>query len=165
MMNMEDRLWDYIDGLSSKEERNAIEQLMKTDAAVSMKHEELLSFHQQLQSIELDEPSMGFKNRVMEQVLASPQPSALKTKVDKRIISVIAGFFIVTIGGMLAYTISQMNWTGGESFTLPKMELPAINWSLFGSPAFTLFFLSVNVVLGLVLLDKIITARRKHSAS
>lgn len=165
MMNMEDRLWDYIDGLSTPEERNAIDQLLKNDPAIRMRHGELLSLHQQLQSIELDEPSMGFKNRVMEQVLASPQPAALKTKVDKRIISVIAGFFIVTIGGMLAYTISQMNWTGEESFTLPKMGIPVINWSLFGSPAFTLFFLSVNVVLGLVLLDKIITARRKHSAS
>ncbi|MEO6167304.1 MAG: hypothetical protein ABIO46_15225, partial [Chitinophagales bacterium] len=88
---MEDRLWDYIDGLSSREERNAMDQLLKNDPAVRMKHDELLSLHQQLQSIDLDEPSMGFNNRVMEQVLTSPQPSALKTKVDKRIISVIAG--------------------------------------------------------------------------
>ncbi|MEO6169274.1 MAG: hypothetical protein ABIO46_01105, partial [Chitinophagales bacterium] len=78
---------------------------------------------------------------------------------------VIAGFFIVTIGGMLAYTIAQMNRSGEESLSLPKMEMPVINWSLFGSPSFTLFFLSVNVVLGLVLLDKIIASQRKHLAN
>jgi len=165
MMNMDDRLWDYIDGVSSPEERSAVDQLLKTDPVLKMKYDELLTFHQQLQSIELDEPSMGFKNRVMEQVLASPHPSTLKTKVDQRIIAAIAAFFILTIGGMLGYTLSQIDWNSGGSIPVPKVEIPVINWSIFGSPSFLLFFLSVNVVLGLVLLDKMITARRKHSAN
>src|SRR5262245_4488375 len=97
MMNMEDRLWDYIDGICPAEERSAIDGLLKTDEAWRKKYNELFSFHQQLQSIELDEPSMGFKNRVMEQVLASPHPSSLKTKVNKRIINGIGGFLILII--------------------------------------------------------------------
>src|SRR4030095_9029720 len=99
MNSMEDRLWGYIDGLGSADERTVIEQLLKTDAEWKKKFDELTSFNLQLKSIELDEPSMGFKNRVMEEVLASPHPSMLKTKVNKRIINGIGLFFVITILG------------------------------------------------------------------
>lgn len=164
MMNIEDRLWDYVDGFCSDEERSTIEKLLQSDPAVKIKYEEMLLLQQQLKSVELDEPSMGFKNRVMEQVLAGPHPVALKTRVDNRIIYLIAAFFVFTIGGMLAYTIYNMGWSNAKNFELPKMELPVVNWSLLENPAFTLFFLSINVVLGLLLIDKIVTARRRHTA-
>lgn len=164
MMNTEDRLWDYIDGLCSPEERNTIEQLLQSDATFSMKYDELLSLHQQLKSVELDEPGMGFNNRVMDQVLVGPHPTSLKTKVDNRIIYAIAAFFVLTIGGMLADMISKMDWSNSKIFELPKMEVPAVNWSFLENPSFTLFFLSVNVVLALVLIDKVVVARRKDAA-
>lgn len=164
MMNIEVRLWDYVDGFCSDEERSTIEKLLQSDPAVKIKYEELLLLQQQLKSVELDEPSMGFKNRVMEQVLAGPHPVALKTRVDNRIIYLIAAFFVFTIGGMLAYTIYNMDWSNAQNFELPKMELPVVNWSFLENPAFTLFFLSMNVVLGLLLIDKMVTARRRHTA-
>ena len=162
-MNTEDRLWDYIDGTCSEEDRIAIEQLLKTDATGKRKYDDLFSLNQHLQSMELDEPSMGFKNRVMEQVLASPHPSVLKTRVDQRIIYGIAAFFIITIGGVLGYTFSKMNWGSPSGYNLPTVKMPEVNWSLFTNPTYTLFFLSVNMVLGLYLVDKYIHARRKHS--
>lgn len=161
-MNTEERLWDYIDNLCSPEERTAIEQLLKTDASWKQQYEELLAFHQQLHAVELDEPSMGFKHRVMEQVLLSPPPAALKTRVDNRIIYGIAAFFVLTICSVLGYSLSQINWGDSSGFNLPEMKLPAINWSMFSSTGYTLFFLSVNMVLGLFLLDKYIAARRKQ---
>ncbi len=165
MMNMEDRIWDYIDGLSSPEERAIMERLLQSDPAVKSRYDELLILQQQLKAVELDEPSMGFRNRVMEQVLAGPHPVALKTRVDNRIIYIIAAFFVCTIGGMLAYTIYKMDWSGSASgFELPRVALPVVNWSFLENPSFTLFFLSMNVVLGLLLIDKIVTARRKHAA-
>lgn len=160
MNNMEDRLWDYIDGLSSFKERTAIDNLMKTDSSWKMKYDELMVLHNQLQSIELDEPSMGFKNRVMEQVLAAPHPAMLKTKVNKGIIYSIAAFFIVVIGGMLAYVLSQVKWDAPSSIGLPSMEVPAINWSILSNSSYTLFFLSAGVVLALVLVDRYVTMRR-----
>lgn len=164
MMNLEDRLWDYMDGHCSAEERHAIEKLMQSDPAVKIKYDELLLLQQQLKSVELDEPSMGFKNRVMEQVLAGPHPVALKTRVDNRIIYLIAAFFVFTIGGMLAYTIYNMDWSNAQSFKLPQMQLPVVNWSFLENPSFTLFFLSMNVVLGLLLIDKMVATRRRHTA-
>lgn len=160
-MTTEDRLWDYIDGTCSVNERTVIDQLLKTDATWKMEYDKLMLLHQGLQSMELDEPSMGFKNRVMEQVVASPHPSMLKTKVDRRIIYMIAAFFVAAIGGTLAYAISLVDWNASGSFKLPQVNIPAINWSFFGSSGYTLFFLAVNVVLGLVLLDKFLSARRK----
>lgn len=163
MKNMEDRLWDYIDGTCSPDERKAIEDLMNTSSQVKAKFEELSNLHMQLQSMELDEPSLGFKNRVMEQVLLSPHPSTLKTKVDSRIISVIAGFFVLTIGGILAYMLSEINWQSTYDLGLPEVSMPTVNWSSLASPSFILFFLSLNVILGLALLDKMLSARRKHA--
>jgi hypothetical protein len=160
MNNMEDRLWDYIDGLSSSEECTTIDNLMKTDSSWKMKYDELMALHKQLQSAELDEPSMGFKNRVMEQVLASPHPAVLKTKVNNGIIYSIAAFFIVVIGGMLAYMLSQVSWNSSSSLDLPSIKVPAINWSMFSSSSYTLFFLSAGVVLALLLVDRYVSMRR-----
>ena len=162
MNNMEDRLWDYIDGTCLPDELMAIDALLKTDPLVKARYDELSGLHRQLQSMELDEPSMGFKNRVMEQVLVSPHPSTLKTKVDSRIISIIAGFFVLTIGGILAYMLSEINWQSNYDLGLPEVTMPTVNWSLLASPSFILFFLSLNVILGLALLDKMLSARRKH---
>lgn len=164
-MNTEDRLWDYIDGLSTAEERLAIEQLLHSNATIRLKYEELMALHDQLTKMELDEPGMGFKNRVMEQVLAGPHPVSLKTRVDKRIINAIAAFFVITIGSMLIYILSQVNWNAGGSIKLPAFKMPQVNWSFFSGSSFTLFSLSVIVVLALLLIDKMVTARRKEATT
>lgn len=163
MINPEDRLWDYIDGTCNEQERKTIEQLLETDVVWKQKYEELTALHQQLKSMELDEPSMGFRYQVMEQVLASPHPSLLKTKVDRRIILAIAGFFILLITGLLGYTLSQVDWSSTSGSSLPSWNLPKINWSIFDSSGFMLLFLTADVIIGLFFLDKFISARRRKN--
>lgn len=163
MSNMENRLWDYIDGNCLPDERMAIEKLLNNDTALKEKYEELLSVHRQLLAMELEEPSLGFRNRVMEQVLQAPHPSTLKTHVDKRIISLIAAFFMLTIGGILAYTVSQIDWNVSSEVNLPQLQMPAINWSVLGSNSYMLFFLSLNVILGLALLDRMLASRKRQA--
>ena len=41
---MEQRLWDYIDGLSAADEKGLVEQLLREDAGWKMKYQELLEF-------------------------------------------------------------------------------------------------------------------------
>jgi len=63
--NIDDRLWEFIDGQSSKEEKSAIEKLIETNKQWKEKYHELLELHQLVQSSSLEEPSLRFTRNVM----------------------------------------------------------------------------------------------------
>ena len=48
--NIEERLWEFIDGHSSLEEKTVIERLLQTDAEWKAKYSELLEVNEMLQS-------------------------------------------------------------------------------------------------------------------
>ena len=54
--NIDDRLWEFIDGQSSMEEKSAIENLIETNKQWKEKYHELLELHQLVQSSTLEEP-------------------------------------------------------------------------------------------------------------
>ncbi|MBU2045487.1 MAG: hypothetical protein KJ712_02000, partial [Bacteroidetes bacterium] len=86
MNTVEEGIWDYIDGLSSLEEQEAISQLIANDPVYQDKYQELLAIQKDIQLIELDEPSMSFTNKVMDKVAFQIKPLSAKAMVDKRII-------------------------------------------------------------------------------
>jgi len=57
---MEERLWDYIDGMSSVNEKTVVEKMIETSQEWKAKYHELLDVHQLMQSAELESPSMRF---------------------------------------------------------------------------------------------------------
>ena len=65
---METRLWEFIDGRSSGNEKNIIEQLLENNQLWKKKYKELIDIHRLVQSTELEEPSMRFTKNVMEQI-------------------------------------------------------------------------------------------------
>src|ERR1700761_5730669 len=65
---MEERLWDYIDGLSSTAERSAIEEMIASNIEWQRKYRELLDLNQMMNSSELEAPSMRFTKNVMEAI-------------------------------------------------------------------------------------------------
>ena len=83
---MEDRLWDYIDGLSSPAERSAVETLIAANQEWRRKYRELLDVHQLLAGSELEEPSMRFSKNVMEEIARHHVAPATTTYVNKNII-------------------------------------------------------------------------------
>src|ERR1700730_5897233 len=66
--NMEDRLWDFIDGFSTTDEKSAIEKFVKSNFEWQRKYHELLEVHQLMNSTELDAPSLRFSKNVMEEI-------------------------------------------------------------------------------------------------
>ncbi|HEY8896605.1 MAG TPA: zf-HC2 domain-containing protein, partial [Niastella sp.] len=101
-LNMEERLWEYIDGACSEEERLFIEQLVATNAEWKAKYQELLELQDLLSHrLELDEPSLRFTMNVMESISKHYIAPAAKTYINKRIIRGIAAFFILSIIGLL----------------------------------------------------------------
>src|SRR5580658_1433041 len=78
---MEDRLWDYIDGISSPAERSAVETLIAANLQWQRKYRELLDVHQLLAGSELEEPSMRFSKNVMEEIARHHVAPATNTYV------------------------------------------------------------------------------------
>jgi len=164
--NIEDRLWDYIDGSCSVEEKSSVEQLIATQEVWHTQYRELLNVHQQLQqSLELETPSMRFSQNVMEEIARYQIAPATKTYINKKIIYGIAFFFLFLITGVFIYSLSQVNWSasgpGATGNFIDRYMSTKIDWSRFFNNTWMTVFMMVNVVLGLMLLDMYLTRKRQ----
>ncbi len=171
---IQDRLWDYIDGLSSPAERSAVDELLAANLEWQLQYRELLNVHQLLNTSELDAPSMRFTRNVMEEIARHHVAPATKTYINKNIIRGIGAFFLAMILGFFTYALAQFNWSaaGSGSSTLlpanPKLNLERLN-NLNVSKAFNSTYISVFmliiVVLALMLLDMYLQRKREQQRS
>jgi len=163
--NPEERLWDYIDGLSSPQEKTTIEQLVQSDAEWKAKYQELIEVQQLLQSSELEAPSMRFTKNVMEEIAKLHIAPATKSYINKRIIWGIGAFFITLIVGFLVYGFAQVDWTVQGDSKLPvdfsKVDLAKVDLSKMFNNDWVNAFMMINVILGLFLLDRFFANKRK----
>jgi anti-sigma factor RsiW len=153
MNTIEEKLWNYIDGTSPEEERRAIDILIAQDEVCRRKYEELLALNREFSKIELDEPSMAFTYNVMEAIRTEHAQQPLKAGINKRIIKVISGFFIISIALLLILALSNVHTgTANISVHLPDgLRLPDIK-NYLGKPILE-GFLFFDIVLGLFLFD------------
>ncbi|WP_342646079.1 hypothetical protein [Mucilaginibacter sp. CSA2-8R] len=160
MNSIEEKLWNYLDGNCSPEEREAISHLIATDPTYQQKHQELLAFNQELENIELDAPPMAFTYNVMEAIRTEEASKPLKASIDHRIITAIAAFFIVTIAVLLVTALANSHTYGvHETVQIPvKVQIPTLT-RYFSGPVMK-GFLFFDVVLALFLFDGYL--RKKH---
>lgn len=153
MNTIEEKLWSYIDGTCSGEDKKAIDILIERDDVYKRKYQELLVLNQELSNFELEEPSMAFTYNVMEAIRAEHAQQPLKAGINKRIIKGISGFFIVSITLLLILAISNVH-TGSANISvhLPdSLRLPDIK-NYLSKPVLE-GFLFFDIVLGLFLFD------------
>lgn len=159
---MEERLWNYIDGAGDAGERSAIEQLLESNVEWRSKYQELLDVHQLLNATELDEPSMRFTRNVMEEIARLQIAPATKSYINKKIIYGIGAFFITMIVGFLVYGISQIDWSAGSnSNQVIPIDFDKVNFSVFFNNTYVNMFMMLNVVLGLMFLDRYLANKKK----
>jgi len=159
--NIEGRLWDLIDGNLSAEEKSFVENLVHTNQLWREKYSELLLVHSMMQeSLELEEPSMSFTRNVMEDIGRLQITPASKKYLNEKIISGLAGFFVLSIIGFIIYAFSQATWKSGTESTI-SVQLESMNFEKLFSSAYTNVFLMINTVLGLMLLDMYLEAKKK----
>ena len=165
--NMEDQLWDYIDGSLKEEEKSFIENLLETNQEWREKYNELLEVHQLMQgSIELDEPSMRFSQNVMEEIARYQIAPATKTYINKKVIRGIAAFFIISLVGFVVYAFGQANWSSTSEGPLgTAINKVNLDYSKLLNNTYTNVFIMVNIVLGLMLLDMYLTKKKKELQS
>jgi hypothetical protein len=165
--SIELRIWEYIDGISSAEERSAIEQLLVEHAAWREKYRELLSVHQMLDGTELEHPSMRFTRNVMEEIARLQIAPATKNYINKKIIWGIAAFFITVIVGFLGYGLSQIDWSAGTTGNekVLGINFTEVDYSLVFNNNFVNGFIMLNILLGLFLLDRFLAQRKRKWAN
>ena len=161
--NMEERLWDYIDGNTGDQERSFIAQLIQTNQEWKTKHAELLEIHQLMHAhLDLEEPSMRFRQNVMEAIAREHIAPATRTYINKKIIWGLGGFFITMLVGLIVYRFAQVNWSNTSDGTIP-ITIDRLNWDRVFNNTYTNIFIMVNVVLGLMLLDMYLNNKKKKS--
>jgi hypothetical protein len=162
MNTVEERLWSYIDGSCSNEERKTIGLLIIQDAEWKDKYEELLSFDQELSKMELDEPSMAFTYNVMEGIRNQYAQQPLKAGINKNIIRVISWFFVATIVLMLVLILSTVHVTPARiTVHLPdSLKLPDLR-NLLNSGVMQ-GFLCLDLVLAMFLTDAYLRRKRQQ---
>jgi len=159
---MEQRIWDYIDGLCSDAEKAVIMQQLTENPAWRSKYTELLGVHEMLGKQELDMPSLRFTKNVMEEIALYHVAPATKNYINKNVIRGITAFFLLMIAGLFVYFIGQLHWSGNSSNNILPESLDAnkMNWSKLLNNSYINIFLGISAILGLILVDKFIQARK-----
>lgn len=158
--NIEERLWDYIDGITTGDDRSVIDQLIETNKEWRDKYHELLEVHQLAMSSSLEEPSMRFTKNIMEEIAKLHIAPASKNYFNKRIIWGIGIFFTILIVGCLVYGFAQIQWDGTTEISALD-NVKKIDFSKIFSNTYVNIFLGLNIVLGLFFLDRFLANRRK----
>ena len=162
--DIEARLWNYIDGLTNASETATIEKLVAENAAWRVKYKELLELHQLVQSTELEEPSMRFTKNIMEEISRLYIAPAAKTYINKKVIWGIGGSLIAMIVGFLIYAIAQINWSEGTPDNAIGIDFTQIDYSKMFNNNLMNGFMMVNIVLGLIFLDRYLANKRNKLA-
>lgn len=169
VQQMEEQIWNYIDGTAGEKEVSFVEKMIAADSVWQSKYKELLEVNQLLKTdMELEQPSLRFSKNVMEQISGLQPAPATVQYINKHIIRGIAAFFLLTITGLLAYGFSQINWTSaGTTSLLPfefkNLQLEKLDFSKLLSSTWINIVLMVNIVLSLMLLDSYLRGKNKTS--
>jgi len=161
-INMEERLWNFIDGSSSQQEKSVIEKLLENDAAWKAKYHELIELDQLIRSTELEQPSLRFSKNVMEEISRLHIAPATKTYINNKIIWGLGFFFIAMVVGFLVYGFGQMFAAGSSGDeTVISRNMGKVDFSKFFNNTWINIFMMINAVLGLFLLDAYLNQKRK----
>jgi hypothetical protein len=162
MNEIEEKIWDFIDGNLSNAQQQEVELLIDTNESYKQKYQEIFALVQSLESMSLDEPSMSFSNKVMEKVHLINIPLSAKARVDARIINFIGSFFILSLVLILVYSFSEINWSEKSSFENPlKLSLENFSISPNIKSTFIQLFLMIDVLVALLVFDKFLRFKRE----
>jgi len=162
--NIEEKLWNYIDGTMDQQEQSFIEQLLQNNQEWKMKYAELMEVHQLMQdNIDLEHPSLRFTQNVMEEISRLYITPATRNYINKNVIWGIGIFFLTTIIGLIVYAFGQINWSAPSgSGNIPEFTMTNVNWGQMFNSTYMNVFIMVNILLGLMLLDMYLTKKKNE---
>lgn len=162
MNSIEETLWNYIDGNCTPGEQEAVSALIEQDESYRTKYDELLALNREFAAMELDEPPMAFTYNVMEAVRAGEALKPLKAAINKRIIRMIAVFFVGMLSVCLVFVLANIHITAGSgtAAVAEKFRLPDIKSYI--TPPMIEGFLFLDVILALFMFEAFLRKRNQH---
>jgi hypothetical protein len=162
---MESRLWNYIDAMGSEAEQNATNKLITENNEWRARYHELLEVHSLMKLAELEQPSMRFTQNVMEEITRLNIAPATKNYINQKIIWGIAAFFITVIVSFIIYGVAQIDWNAASDVnTSIGIDFSRIDYSRIFDNSYMNVFMMLNIVLGLMLLDKYLSNKKRGFA-
>jgi hypothetical protein len=154
MKNLEEQIWNFIDGNLSEAESQKIQYLINSDQEVERMYKNFLSFNVLTYNMDLEEPSMSFTRNVMDDVATIPAPVLLKTKVDNRVIYGIAAFFGIALIAVFVFAIYK---SSGEKSSL-QFDF-SINTDFFENKILLSTFLAADLIIAMLFIDGVVRKR------
>ncbi|MEO8582453.1 MAG: hypothetical protein ABI415_01580, partial [Flavitalea sp.] len=162
-LNIEETLWNYIDGNLSGEQLSFVEEFITNNNEWKAKYSELMEIHQLMQNhIELEVPSMRFTQNVMEEISRQYISPATSSYINKNVIRGIGLFFLISIVGLVLYVFGQVQWASPESKTMSSMDISKIDYGFLLNNTYTSAFMMINLVLALMLVDMYLTKKKTN---
>jgi anti-sigma factor RsiW len=163
-MNMEDRLWDFIDGRTTPAERAAVEALIENDPAWAKAYRAFAEVNVWLGEADLEVPSLRFTKNIMEAVEKKAIARPTSTYISKRLLRGVALFF----GGMILAATGLVLWIWKPDTTpskaivkMPTFALPSYSFQV---PAYLVSgCVLLLVIAGFIFLDAFLHGKRKMS--
>ena len=162
MKNLEEKIWDYIDGFATEQERIDLEDLLKQNPIAQQKFEELNSLNFDFKDLELDQPSMSFSANIMREINS---PLSKSASIDKRIIYSIGSLFGLTMAACVLLILFNIDWSTGSNY---NFELPNLSFSnaisTFTEKYQYLFygFLMFDIAVALLFFDSYLNKRKEN---
>jgi hypothetical protein len=160
---MEKLIWEYIDGQCDANGKAIISKHLSEDPVWQSKYIELMNIHELLQKEDLEMPSMRFTKNIMEEIAHFHVAPATKNYINKNVIRGFMAFFLVMIGGLFLYFLGQIHWNGTSTDNLiPAYSLNAnkVNWGFLLNNTYVNIFIGINIILGLILVDKYLQGKK-----
>jgi hypothetical protein len=163
--NIEERLWDFLNGTLSAKEKEEVEQLLQQNSRWRKMYEEMTAFESMIKSSELEEPSMRFSKNVMDEISKLKIAPATKSYINKNIIYGIAAFFLLIIGGSLVYMFTQLEFSTGTGSSITNIDFSkfSFDYKQFISPTVLNLFFVADAVIGLMLLDRYLNKKKREA--
>lgn len=157
MNNMEEKLWDYIDGTCSEDERLAVATLIEKDETWRKAFNDLVELNTEVTAVTLDEPPMAFSYKVMEGIRKQEAARPLKTTLNTYVIKGIAGFFVLAIIIPIVFLFTGTQTTGNGTAVINITHLSTI------SSEAVKIFAYFDIMLLLFLADVLLRRKRNNT--
>ena len=159
--NISERLWQYIDGNSTPEEKTTVEKLLQENSTWRENYQALLQVQQLLQQSDLEVPSLRFTKNVMENIARQNITPATKNYINYNIVRGLAAVFIGIVLVFVIYAFLQVKFDFAPA--REKSLIPEHNFdiSVIFNNDWVNAVLLLNMILGLFLLDQFLTAKKR----
>lgn len=159
--NISERLWQYIDGNCTPEEKTTVEKLLQENSTWRENYQALLQVQQLLQQSDLEAPSLRFTKNVMEHITRQNITPATKNYINYNIVRGLAAVFIGIVLVFVIYAFFQVKFDFAPA--REKSLIPEHNFdlSVIFNNDWVNAVLLLNMILGLFLLDQFLTAKKR----